>query len=122
MEHVVVVVPVDPDVDEAQQVGQEAGRRVGEVGQPRAVGDVELEHHDRDDDREDAVAERLEPAGPHASMISGCARRDSNSHWSGPKPDASTYWATGARGSGGVEPQVLAQLGDVTGGLDVDRK
>ena len=32
------------------------------------------------------------------TQLRPCARRDSNSHWPGPKPGASTDWATGATG------------------------
>src|SRR4051812_15887880 len=69
MEHVVMVVPVDADVDEAEQVAEQPHAGVvHEIGEVRAIGNLQLQHHDRDDDGEDAVAERLQPAGPHGAL------------------------------------------------------
>ena len=60
MQHVVVVVPVDAQVDEAQHVAQEHRQQRAQVGEIVAVRHLQLQHHDGDDDGEHAVAERLE--------------------------------------------------------------
>ena len=65
VQHVVMVVPVDADEHEAEHVGQEY-RNQRPQGVPRhLVRDVELEHHDRDEDGDNAVAERLETSLCH---------------------------------------------------------
>ena len=66
LEQVVVVVPVDAQVHEAQQVGQQPRRRLGQGVERWLVRHAQLQHHDRDDDREYGVAEGLQPAGCHA--------------------------------------------------------
>jgi hypothetical protein len=60
-EHVVVVVPVDAEVGEAQNVGQKNRLLRPQSRQTGAVRRAQLEHADRDDDGQHAVAERFEP-------------------------------------------------------------
>ncbi len=65
LEHVVVVVPVDGEVDEAQEVREEDGPKglEGLEGGGGLVGDFELQDHDGDEDGWwDAIAECFEPA------------------------------------------------------------
>src|SRR5437588_13043487 len=60
-----VIVPVDRDHGEAQHVIQEYrqhGHQCGEIGARRYF---EVQHHDGDDDGDDAVAEGLEPRFAH---------------------------------------------------------
>ena len=62
-QEVVMVVPVDPDHGEAEDVDEQRGhsvRKAVEVGRGRGL---QIERHDRDDHRHDAVAERLEAVG-----------------------------------------------------------
>src|SRR3954471_4611042 len=65
VEHVVMIVPVDADVDEAEHVAQEHRDHRYEGREIRSVRYLHLQHHHRDDDRDHAIAERLEPALPH---------------------------------------------------------
>ena len=57
VQHVVMVVPVDADEDEAHQVGQKHGHQRLQRVPPGSVRHFQLEDHDRDDDRDHAVAE-----------------------------------------------------------------
>jgi hypothetical protein len=58
-----VVVPVDPDEGEAEDVDQQRREPVPQGGEAIAVRRLQLQGHDRDDHREHAVAERLQPPG-----------------------------------------------------------
>jgi len=60
VEHVVVVVPVDADVDEAQHVREEHRHERRQCVNVLAVRRMQLEHHDRDDHGNHPVAECLE--------------------------------------------------------------
>src|SRR6266567_7220657 len=65
----VVVVPVDADIHEAQDVGEQGRSNRRECGEVRAVRRLQLQDHDRDDDSDHAVAERFEPALPHDEKL-----------------------------------------------------
>src|SRR5450631_589566 len=71
LEHVMVVAPVDADVDEAEQVGQELRGGAAKRLEGGLVRDLQLQNHDGDDDGEDAVAKRFEPTGSHLPSLSG---------------------------------------------------
>jgi hypothetical protein len=70
VQQVVMVVPVDPEVREGQHVGQERRQERPEGFEVRSVRNLQLEHHDRDEDRDHAVAEGLEaPLGHRGATL-----------------------------------------------------
>ena len=66
LEQMVVVVPVDGDEGEAEGIDRELRAERPEIRQGVSVGRAEVEHPDRDHDREHAVAEGFEAAAAHA--------------------------------------------------------
>jgi len=58
----------DPEVHEAQRVGEKHRQHRAQRLEVRAVRHLELEHHDRDENRDDAVAERFETRFTHESL------------------------------------------------------
>ena len=73
LEEVVMVVPVDADVDETEDVAEKDGQERFQGGEVGGVRDFQFQHHDGDDDGEDAVAEGFEPGGFHCAGA-GCLR------------------------------------------------
>jgi hypothetical protein len=71
VQQMVMVVPVDGHIDEAQHIAHEARRQRLERGPIGAVRDFQLQHHDGDDDSDDAVAECGQPVFAHqeASLL-----------------------------------------------------
>src|ERR1041385_3093678 len=69
MEHVMMVVPVNANVDEAQNVAQEYRQQRLERAQFDFMRHFELQHHDRDDNSEHAIAEFLKPVLFHVSIL-----------------------------------------------------
>ena len=65
VEQMVVIVPVDPDVDEAEDVREEERENREECREIIAMRDTKLEHHDGDENGNHAVAEGLEAGGFH---------------------------------------------------------
>src|SRR5436189_121497 len=71
LEHVVMVVPVNAEEDEAHDVGG-YGRHYGPERAPlRPVRHLELQHHDRDENRDHAVAEGQQPFRAHDDYFIG---------------------------------------------------
>src|SRR5258708_5112036 len=69
VQHVVVIVPINAHVDEAQHITQEIGDQGLERIRGFAVRHLELQHHDGDDDGDDAIAESFEPGAVHSLAV-----------------------------------------------------
>lgn len=93
-EQLVVVVPVDRDVDETQDVAQEDRKQMPKRREVSSLGRLQFQNHDGDDDCDHAVAERRQsfhtrppipagsapelasiPAHRPATVLAGIARR-----------------------------------------------
>lgn len=61
-EQMMMVVPIDGDIDEAQQISKKFRHERHEVGEVGAFGRMEFDDHDGNDNGEDAVAECFEPS------------------------------------------------------------
>src|SRR6185436_11700856 len=55
-----MIVPINADINEAQNVTQKDRQQRLERSRFGAVGDFQLQHHDRDNDRQHSVAERFQ--------------------------------------------------------------
>src|SRR6266704_210140 len=79
IEHVVMVIPVDRNDDKAQNVGEEYWQERTERVETDDMRNAQLEHHDRNQDRDHAVAERTESVTVHwfDFLQAGAAGRDS---------------------------------------------
>src|SRR5450631_3901672 len=73
VEHVVVVVPVDADVDEAEDVAEHYRQDRLQGGKIAAGGHFHLQDHDGDDDGQHAVAEGFQSVCSHG-WSPGCVR------------------------------------------------
>lgn len=68
MNHVVVVVPVNSDVNEAENVAEKYWQERFDGFELRAMWNFEFEHHDGDDDGEYTVGKRLHAVFSHGRL------------------------------------------------------
>src|SRR5208283_422982 len=68
-EHVVVVVPVDAEVDETEDVSQQDRQVIAQRIPGSAVWGVQLQHHDRDENGDCAVAKSFKPVRGHTTRL-----------------------------------------------------
>ena len=71
VQHVVVIVPVDANVQKAEDVAQEHTPERLQGRERRIVRDSQLEHHNREDDGENAVAEGFQTTLPNVPPLPG---------------------------------------------------
>src|SRR4029453_19390468 len=65
MDHVGVIVPINSDVDEAEQVAEDRGQDGTQTKPGRFVRHMEFQNHDCDDDGEHTITERLQTVLVH---------------------------------------------------------
>ena len=72
VDEMMVIDPVDADEGKGDEIEAEGGENGAKAGEAVLVGDLELEHHDGDDDGDDSVGEGFE-AGWSGDVVShGC--------------------------------------------------
>src|SRR5438552_2002594 len=65
LKQMMMVVPIDAEVNEAQDIAQQYWQHRFQRGEFSCMRHLQFQHHDGDDDRKDAVAERFEPGRFH---------------------------------------------------------
>jgi hypothetical protein len=66
-QQVMVIVPVNAEINEAQYVGQEYGKHGAQCRELDPMGDLQLQHHDGHNDREHRIAEYFHSRLAHHS-------------------------------------------------------
>src|SRR4051794_17404955 len=69
VQEMMMVIPVDPDVNEAHHITQEEWKQGLEHCETGATRHLDLENHDCNDDGENAVAERFHPIPVHDGSL-----------------------------------------------------
>src|SRR5919108_3596705 len=69
MQHVVMVVPIDAEVDETQHITQKHRDQWRKGLDALTMRHLQLQHHDGDDDGDDAIAECFKPTLAHSYLV-----------------------------------------------------
>ena len=72
VKEMVMIAPVDRDVDETKHVTQEDRYRLLERAEVGGVRRLQIEHHDRDDDGDHAITEGNDPVLFHRTCFPRC--------------------------------------------------
>src|SRR5579859_4598854 len=117
MQQMVVVIPVNADVDVTQDVGEKSRSDRHEGLKIRSPWHIHVEHHNRDYHRKYAIAEGFEPAFAH---LIPPFRRDLPSLPVPPHRGCPviTNFASAARSLHSTDQRFAAICSDITGGLD----
>jgi hypothetical protein len=66
MQHMVVVIPIDAEVDEAQNIAQKYRNQWHQSLDALTVGHLHFQYHDGDDDGDHAITKRFKPILSHS--------------------------------------------------------
>src|SRR5208282_1495189 len=80
LEQVMMIVPVDPHINEAQHIAQENREKWLQCRKPSALGGLHFQHHDSYDDGEHPITECFHAPLGHTSSWVICSARRSPSH------------------------------------------
>jgi hypothetical protein len=68
VEQMMMVIPVNANVDKAQHITEKAGEQGSQRSEARPVWNLQLQYHDGDDDGHYAIAECLKPTFSHCCL------------------------------------------------------
>src|ERR1700744_3788549 len=71
MQHVMMIVPVNPHINKTEHITQENRQEWNERCNAVPLWRLQLQHHNRNDDRDPSIAKRLKPACPHPLLSPG---------------------------------------------------
>ena len=69
VEEVMVIAPIDAEEDEAQEVTEQYGNQRTQRVKTCVVRHFQFQHHDGDDNRHHAIAERFQPRFRHVQRV-----------------------------------------------------
>jgi hypothetical protein len=64
-----MVVPIDPEIDETEYIAQEMRQQWFQCREVNCMRYLHFQYHYRDDNGQDAVAERFKPRGFHLTIL-----------------------------------------------------
>jgi hypothetical protein len=86
VQQMVVIVPINADVDEAEHIAEARGQQLRQCLPGRFLGNLEFKHHDRDQDGQHPIAEGLQPGFAHHVVSAALPRTTLGLRWSGSPP------------------------------------
>jgi hypothetical protein len=75
MQQVMMIVPIDRHINKAENVAEKDRDQAAERLPVSSARHLQFQHHDRDDDGDDAIAECGQPIPSHGSMPFGGGHR-----------------------------------------------
>src|SRR3569832_2069349 len=71
----VMIVPIDPNVDKTHYVASEDRKQWPQSSEARVMRSAQLQHHNGDDDGDNAITERFHSARRHVYLLRPMAKR-----------------------------------------------